>query len=191
MNDSSLHPLTLASGLIATPLGEMLAVAGDEGIVLLDFQTRHNFDGEVQRLKGRLALHGQCATIAPGRRPHLELLRAEVAEYFAGDRRDFTVPVAPQGTDFELQAWRFLQTIPYGQTRSYGQQAAALGTPRAARAVGRANGANFVGIVIPCHRVIGAGGSLTGYGGGIDRKRWLLDHERKVVGAEQVALSLG
>jgi O6-methylguanine-DNA--protein-cysteine methyltransferase len=122
MNDSSLHPLTLASGLIATPLGEMLAVAGDEGIVLLDFQTRHNFDGEVQRLKGRLALHGQCATIAPGRRPHLELLRAEVAEYFAGDRRDFTVPVAPQGTDFELQAWRFLQTIPYGQTRSYGSR---------------------------------------------------------------------
>jgi len=189
MNNSSLHPVALTSGLIPTPLGEMLAVAGDEGILLLDFQTRDNFDGEVQRLKRRLVLHGQAATIAPGRHPHLELLRTELAEYFAGDRRDFTAPVAPHGTDFELRAWRFLQTIPYGQTRSYGQQAAALGTPSAARAVGRANGANFIGIVIPCHRVIGTGGSLTGYGGGIDRKLWLLDHEKKVAGAK-VALEL-
>ena len=193
MNDSSLDPLSLTSDVIPTPLGEMLAIACDNGIVLLDFQIRDNFDGEVQRLKGRLALRGRIATVVPGRHPHLELLRAEVTEYFAGDRRDFTVPVAPNGTDFEMRAWRFLQMIPYAQTRSYGQQAAAIGTPNAARAVGRANGANFIGIVIPCHRVIGAGGSLTGYGGGIDRKRWLLDHERKISGAltEQPALSLG
>ena len=188
---TNLHPLALNSHLIPTPLGDMLAIAGEDGIVFLDFQTRENFDGEVQRLKARLALQGQTATIVAASHPHLESLRAELAEYFAADRRHFTVPVAPHGTNFELRAWRFLQTIPYGQTRSYGQQAGALGAPNAARAVGRANGANFIGILIPCHRVIGAGGSLTGYGGGIDRKRWLLDHERKVVGAQHPALALG
>jgi AraC family transcriptional regulator of adaptative response/methylated-DNA-[protein]-cysteine methyltransferase len=177
--------LLLMSDLIPTPLGDMLAVAGDEGIVLLDFKTRDNFDGEVRRLKGRLAIRGRSATVAPGSHPHLQLLRAELADYFAGERHDFTVPVVPHGTEFELRAWSFLQTIPHGQTRSYGQQAAALGTPNAARAVGRANGANFIGIIIPCHRVIGAGGSLTGYGGGIDRKRWLLDHEKKAAGKQR------
>jgi len=181
----------LASERIPTPLGEMYAVAGDDGIVLLDFKTRDNFDVEIKRLVGRLALHGQPAVIVPGRHPHLDLLRSELAEYFAGDRREFTVTVAAHGTDFERRAWQFLQTIPFGQTRSYGQQAAALGTPSAARAVGRANGANFIGIVIPCHRVIGAGGSLTGYGGGIDRKRWLLDHEKKVAGARELSLAAG
>ena len=190
MNNIPHRSVALTSDLIPTPLGEMLAVAGDDGILLLVFQTRENLDGEVTRLKDRLALHDQAATIAPGHHPHLESLRVELAEYFAGDLRDFTIPVAPYGTDFELRAWRFLQTIPYGQTHSYGQQAAALGSPSAARAVGRANGANFIGIIIPCHRVIGAGGSLTGYGGGIDRKRWLLEHEKKVVGAGQLALGL-
>jgi AraC family transcriptional regulator of adaptative response/methylated-DNA-[protein]-cysteine methyltransferase len=170
----------------------MLAVAGDEGILLLDFQTREDFDGEVARLKRRLAVDRQVAKIAPGDHPHLELLRTELADYFAGDRRAFTVPVVPRGTGFERRAWEFLQTIPYGQTRSYGRQAAGMGAPGAARAVGRANGANFISIVIPCHRVIGAGGALTGFGGGIERKRWLLDHEKKVAGTqkEQLALSL-
>jgi methylated-DNA-[protein]-cysteine S-methyltransferase len=91
--------------------------------------------------------------------------------------RNFTVPLAPVGSDFELRAWAYLQSIPFGETRTYGQQAAAMGDLRLARAVGRANGQNFLAILIPCHRVIGATGSLTGYGGGLDRKRWLLDHE--------------
>jgi methylated-DNA-[protein]-cysteine S-methyltransferase len=97
--------------------------------------------------------------------------------YFAGDRTDFDLPLAPRGTAFQLAVWRQLLQIPYGQTRSYGQLAAGLGLPHASRAVGAANGSNPLPIVIACHRVIGASGKLTGYGGGLDRKRLLLDLE--------------
>jgi methylated-DNA-[protein]-cysteine S-methyltransferase len=102
----------------------------------------------------------------------------QLEEYFAGGRTRFDLPLAPRGTKFQLAAWAALNAIPYGETRTYGEQAAVLGQPSAVRAVGAANGRNPIGIVVPCHRVIGAGGSLTGYGGGISRKRWLLDHER-------------
>jgi O-6-methylguanine DNA methyltransferase len=88
------------------------------------------------------------------------------------------VPLVSRGTEFELRAWKHLQTIPFGETNSYGEQASAMGRSQAVRAVGRANGMNYLSIVIPCHRVIGAGGELTGYGGGLARKRWLLNHER-------------
>ncbi|MGH8906869.1 MAG: methylated-DNA--[protein]-cysteine S-methyltransferase [Egibacteraceae bacterium] len=98
----------------------------------------------------------------------------QLAAYFAGERTIFDLPVAPQGTAFQLQVWKALQEIPYGQTRSYGAIAERIGNPRAVRAVGLANGRNPIAIVIPCHRVIGANGSLTGYGGGLDRKRLLL-----------------
>ena len=102
----------------------------------------------------------------------------QLEEYFAGGRTRFDLPLAPRGTRFQLAAWAALSAIPYGETRTYGEQAAVLGQPSAVRAVGAANGRNPIGIVVPCHRVIGASGSLTGYGGGISRKRWLLDHER-------------
>ena len=108
----------------------------------------------------------------------LPQLREQLTEYWSGQRRDFTVPLRLSGTDFQLRVWAGLQTIPYGETSSYGKLAADIGSPAASRAVGLANGRNPVGIVVPCHRVVGAGGSLTGYGGGIERKRWLLDHER-------------
>jgi methylated-DNA-[protein]-cysteine S-methyltransferase len=105
------------------------------------------------------------------------LLRRQLAEYFAGQRTAFELPLAPAGTPFQRNVWDALLAIPYGETRSYGELAAAVGKPGAARAVGRANHDNPIGVVIPCHRVIGAAGSLTGYAGGVDRKRYLLELE--------------
>lgn len=103
---------------------------------------------------------------------------SQLARYFAGELTDFDLPVALEGTEFQRQVWAALQTIPYGETRSYGEIAAAIGRPGASRAVGLANGHNPISIIVPCHRVIGASGDLTGYGGGIDRKRALLQLER-------------
>jgi methylated-DNA-[protein]-cysteine S-methyltransferase len=102
---------------------------------------------------------------------------AELADYFAGRRKKFTFPMAPRGTDFQRRVWSELRRIPYGRTMSYSELAARIGHPDAIRAVGRANGANPLAIVVPCHRVIGADGTLTGYGGGLDRKRFLLELE--------------
>jgi len=113
-----------------------------------------------------------------GRDPLLDTVRRELDQYFAGSLRQFTVPVAPRGTPFQLSVWSALRHIPYGQTTSYGAIAAQIGSPNAVRAVGAANGANPIPIIIPCHRVIGANGSLTGFGGGLGRKRFLLDLER-------------
>ncbi|MBC7768746.1 MAG: methylated-DNA--[protein]-cysteine S-methyltransferase [Phycisphaerales bacterium] len=108
----------------------------------------------------------------------LDQARRQLDAYFAGALRTFDLPLAPQGTPFQQRVWAALLTIPYGVTRSYGQQAAAIGSPQASRAVGLANGRNPISIIVPCHRVIGSNGSLTGYGGGMDRKKLLLDLEQ-------------
>lgn len=108
----------------------------------------------------------------------------QLGEYFAGDRTDFDLPLEPAGTPFQLTVWAALRDIPYARTINYGQLASRVGNPKASRAVGLANGRNPISIVVPCHRVIGANGSLTGYGGGIDRKRTLLDLERRVAGPD-------
>jgi methylated-DNA-[protein]-cysteine S-methyltransferase len=107
-----------------------------------------------------------------------ESVAVQLAEYFAGARHHFDLVLAPSGTEFQRRVWDVLSTIPYGETRSYGQVAATLGQPGSSRAVGLANGRNPISIIVPCHRVIGADGSLTGYGGGMARKRFLLDLER-------------
>jgi methylated-DNA-[protein]-cysteine S-methyltransferase len=106
---------------------------------------------------------------------------AELGEYFAGRRTEFGVPLAPHGTPFQLQAWQALRTIPYGETVSYGEQARRLGDANKSRAVGAANGRNPIPIIVPCHRVIGANGHLTGFGGGVECKAWLLAHEQRVL----------
>ena len=116
--------------------------------------------------------------IVPGDHPVLERTAAQLREYFAGTRRAFDIPLRRQGTRFQLAAWSALERIPYGETRSYADMARAVGSAGAVRAIGRANGQNRIAIVIPCHRVIQADGSLCGYGGGRWRKQWLLDHER-------------
>lgn len=105
----------------------------------------------------------------------------QLDEYFNGARRDFELPLDLQGTEFQVAAWTALAAIPYGRTASYGQQAASIGRPKAVRAIGGANGRNPVAIVLPCHRIVGADGSLTGFGGGIEVKKWLLDHEQSIL----------
>ncbi|MGD1915647.1 MAG: methylated-DNA--[protein]-cysteine S-methyltransferase [Phycisphaerales bacterium] len=122
-------------------------------------------------------------SVDPPQSPALSLLVQELAAYFAGDLRAFTVPLELAGTPFQTDVWRGLLDIPFGETLSYGQLATRVGRDAgASRAVGAANGANRLAIVVPCHRVVAADGTLHGYGGGLDRKRWLLDHERTVVG---------
>jgi AraC family transcriptional regulator of adaptative response/methylated-DNA-[protein]-cysteine methyltransferase len=158
---------------ITTPLGTMLAVAGDDGLITLDFVDRRGLERKLITLRKRL----KCAVI-PGEHPEIEKARAQLAEYFAGKRQTFELRLAPIGSEWEQSAWKQLQKIPSGETRSYGWMAAALGRAGASRAVGRANGMNFISIVIPCHRVIRSDGSLCGYGGGLWRKQWLINHER-------------
>ncbi|MDB5294166.1 MAG: ada [Phycisphaerales bacterium] len=175
----------LASARILTPVGPMLAIVGEAGVAVCDFEDRAGLAAAVDRARVRLAPSGRPAMIVRGDHPLLSRVAAELAEYFAGRRRAFDVPLAVGGTDFQRRAWDYLRGIPYGQTRSYGRQAADVGSPKAVRAVGRANGSNFVSILIPCHRVVAGDGTLAGYGGGLARKRWLLDHERRVAaGAE-------
>lgn len=109
--------------------------------------------------------------------PFIRKVHGQIVEYLEGKRREFDLPLAPQGTEFQMKVWKALLEIPYGETRSYGQLAAAIGNPRAARAVGMANNRNPISIIVPCHRVIGAGGGLTGYGGGLPLKEKLLKLE--------------
>ncbi len=161
---------------IETPLGTMLAVADDEGLRLLEFGDRRALEREVPILRRRVRTN-----VVPGEHPHLTKIRKQLGEYFAGKRMEFDVPLAPVGSDFQLRTWKLLQRIPPAETRSYGWMAERLGAAGAQRAVGRANGTNMIAIVIPCHRVIRADGTLCGYGGGLWRKKWLLDHERKVM----------
>lgn len=157
---------------LPSPVGEMIAGASDSGICFLEWHDR----GGVERIRARVEKRYR-REIERGKHQHLEQLRAELAEYFAGKRSVFTVPLDIKGTEFERAVWNQLLKIPYGETRSYGQMAVDLGRTGAQRAVGRANGANYIAVVIPCHRVIEANGKLRGYGGGLWRKEFLLKLE--------------
>jgi AraC family transcriptional regulator of adaptative response/methylated-DNA-[protein]-cysteine methyltransferase len=159
---------------IDTPLGAMLAVADDAGLRLLEFTDRRALERELTILRRRLRTN-----VVPGQHPHLDSVRTQLAEYFAGGRSEFDVPIAPIGSDFQTRTWEILRSIPPAETRSYSWMAEQLKIPGARRAVGRANGSNMLCIIIPCHRVIRADGTLCGYGGGLWRKKWLLEHERK------------
>ena len=164
-------PMGLTLDRIPSPVGDVLVVVDADGAVrALDF---HDFEERMRRLLRRH--YGEVA-LTPGRAP--ETVREAVRGYFSGDFSAFDgVEVRTGGTDFQRSVWKALRDIPAGETRSYGQLAAAIGTPKAVRAVGLANGANPVGVIVPCHRVIGSSGKLTGYAGGLERKRWLLAHE--------------
>ncbi|MBZ5637383.1 MAG: methylated-DNA--[protein]-cysteine S-methyltransferase [Acidobacteriia bacterium] len=158
---------------IPTLLGPMVAGATAKGICLLEFADRRMLPTQLDRVRRRFG-----AAILPGTSPFFERLADEVERYFGGALTSFTVPLDAAGTEFQQKVWAMLRTIPYGETRSYGEQARLIGMPDAVRAVARANGDNRIAIVIPCHRVVGADGNLTGYGGGLWRKRWLLEMER-------------
>lgn len=144
--------------VIDTPIGPLAIREEDGAICAIDFT-----EGE----------------LCPPAAPLLQEAARQLAAYFDGTLTEFNLPIRMEGTAFRLQCWQALCTIPYGETISYGEQAKRIGNPKAVRAVGGANHHNPISIVVPCHRVIGADGSLTGYGGGVDKKKWLLEHERR------------
>ncbi|VAW78738.1 Methylated-DNA--protein-cysteine methyltransferase [hydrothermal vent metagenome] len=155
-----------------TLIGPMFACATEQGVCLLEFTDRRMLETEFKDLCKRLK-----SVILPGNNIHLDHLQSELKEYFSGNRTQFNVSLDAPGTDFQQSVWEALIKIPYGETRTYKQQAISIDNPGAIRAVASANGHNRISILIPCHRVIGSDGSLTGYGGGLHRKQWLLDLE--------------
>ncbi|SHF91890.1 bifunctional transcriptional activator/DNA repair enzyme AdaA [Dysgonomonas macrotermitis] len=159
---------------IETPLGTMIACATDKGICLLEFSDRKMLETEFKILTKSLK-----APIIQGENKHFVKLREQLGLYFSGKLQTFDIPLDTIGTDFQKQVWDILMKIPYGTTASYAEQAHKLGNPAAIRAVANANGMNKISIIIPCHRVIGSDGSLTGYGGGLWRKKKLLDLEQE------------
>jgi AraC family transcriptional regulator of adaptative response/methylated-DNA-[protein]-cysteine methyltransferase len=162
---------------IDTPIGLMIAGAVKEGICLLEFSDRKMLNTEYRILKKYLETE-----ISDGNNDHLDELRRQLKDYFSGKRTVFDVPLVYTGTEFQRSVWDELRNITFGTTRTYGEQAAALGNTLSVRAVAGANGMNKISIVVPCHRVIGENGNLTGYGGGLWRKKWLIEHEMKYSG---------
>jgi AraC family transcriptional regulator of adaptative response/methylated-DNA-[protein]-cysteine methyltransferase len=158
---------------VESPLGPLIAGANDEGICLLEFTERRMLEAQFTTLRNRF----KCAVI-PGDNKHLKRLKPELAGYFTGKVTKFSVPLIYPGTPFQERVWDGLLRIPYGETWSYEDLAIYVGTPRGSRAVGMANGRNRIAILIPCHRVVNKGGKLGGYGGGLWRKKFLLDLER-------------
>ncbi|MEM8588214.1 MAG: trifunctional transcriptional activator/DNA repair protein Ada/methylated-DNA--[protein]-cysteine S-methyltransferase [Pseudomonadota bacterium] len=170
----------LTAAWIETPIGPMVAIADQHALHLLEFFERKALPAELKRLQETTR-----SGIAIGPSPLIDRLKTELAQYFDGRLAAFSVPLARQGSDFTRQVWDRLRALPVGETRSYSEIAADIGRPAAVRAVARANGANPIAIVVPCHRIIGANGDLTGYGGGLWRKRWLLEHERRAAAHQQ------
>jgi methylated-DNA-[protein]-cysteine S-methyltransferase len=154
--------------LIESPLGDLLAVGDDDGLTGLYLPTGKRPVRPAAAWQRRDEAFAEVAE--------------QLADYFAGERREFDLALRPSGTAFQHRVWGALREIPYGETRSYGAIAAEIGVPGAARAVGLANGQNPISIIVPCHRVVGASGALTGYGGGLPAKQWLLGHEAARVG---------
>lgn len=173
--DEAPSKVTISLGVTETPLGQMVAGATEEGVCLLEFADNTvRLNNEIALLERLLA-----ATAVTGENPHLGPLFKQLTEYFEQSRKEFTVPLVYPGSPFQQEVWRELQKIHYGSVRSYMDQAKALGKPDAIRAVAHANGMNRISIVIPCHRVIGSDGKMTGYGGGIWRKKRLLELEKR------------
>lgn len=170
------HCNLLKAAWLDTPLGPMIAIADDAALYLLEFVDRRGMEREVERLRQKVK-----AAIIPGNTAPMQSIEKELKAYFEGQLTEFQTPLCLLGSPFQKQVWEALQQIPSGETRSYLHIAKAVGRPTAFRAVAQANGANQLAIVIPCHRVINANGDLGGYGGGLTRKTWLLQHEKKGV----------
>lgn len=157
-----------------TPLGPMIAGVTDKGLCLLEFTTRVKLEKELKDLEAMLGVN-----VCSGKNKYSDQIEKELKEYFEGTRRVFTLPLHTPGNEFSKSVWDMLLQIPYGDTWTYKKQSEQMKMPLAIRAIAAMNGKNRLAIVIPCHRVIGSDGSLTGYAGGIDKKRWLLNFERE------------
>lgn len=164
----------LKAAWLDTPLGPMLAIANEEALYLLEFVDRRGLEREIERLRKKTK-----SAIIPGHTAAINSIEKELQQYFKGTLKEFKTPLVFLGSDFQKQVWEELRKIPSGKTRSYAELAAIIGKPTAYRAVANANGANQFAIVVPCHRIINTSGALGGYGGGLARKRWLINHERK------------
>ncbi|MFH5672159.1 methylated-DNA--[protein]-cysteine S-methyltransferase, partial [Listeria monocytogenes] len=165
----------LYSAWLETKLGSMLAISDDDSLLLLEFVDRKGLETEIKKLRVRLN-----AAITPEKTIIIQQIEAELAQYFNGALIDFKTPIRYIGSDFQQSVWNELRRIPIGETISYKSLAEKLGRPTASRAVARANGANQLSLIVPCHRVINTNGALGGYGGGLARKEWLIKHEKMV-----------
>lgn len=170
-----LLPSKLFRKTLNTPLGKMLAIANERALYVLDFLDRSELMRTTQGRRKTLN-----TTVVPGSNKILELIQSELSAYFAGALTHFSVPIQTIGTPFQQRVWNALCQIPYGSTCSYATLAAKIGQPTACRAVANANGGNRLSLIVPCHRVIRSSGELGGYGGGLDRKQFLLAHEEKL-----------
>ncbi|MGN6728120.1 MAG: bifunctional transcriptional activator/DNA repair enzyme AdaA [Tepidisphaeraceae bacterium] len=177
----ALQGMVLHRAGLETPIGRLTLIAAEHALLACEFPGDARAALLEAKLLARFNQRHAPARIAEGTNPILDRAMQQLREYFAGERRTFAVPLDPPDQAFARAAWEALAAIPYGQTRSYAQQALAIGRPTAVRAVAQANGSNLISIILPCHRVIGADGTLTGYGGGLERKRWLLAHEQAVL----------
>ncbi len=164
---------------VPTPLGPMVVCSTENGICLLEFRDHQPKNSEKEVLEKKLN-----GIVKEGENVYIKQVKQELKEYFSGERRQFDVPLQFIGTAFQQSVWKYLLDLPYGTTTTYMKQALALGNPKAVRAVAAANGQNKIAIIIPCHRVVGTNGKLTGYAGGLERKRWLLDFESRMKGAQ-------
>jgi AraC family transcriptional regulator of adaptative response/methylated-DNA-[protein]-cysteine methyltransferase len=173
MNKNNGRGREISIGYIDIPLGRMIAGATGNGICMLEYPDYHALEADMRRLAASLG-----GVFVERESPLLDALHRQLTEYFDGTRREFDLPLELSGTDFQRRAWRALQQIPYGATSTYAAQAASMGCQSAVRAVANANGRNRISIILPCHRIIGSDGSLTGYGGGLWRKERLLELER-------------
>jgi len=165
----------LSAAWIDTVLGSIIAIADETTLYLLEFETKRGLKKEIERLYSR------GFTIISGNTPAIQSITRELAAYFSGTLMEFKTPYRVLGSVFQQDVWQVLCKIPYGETKSYREQAIALGRPTAYRAVANANGANQLSIVIPCHRIIASDGSLGGYSGGLAVKQWLLEHEKRTL----------
>ena len=165
--------IMLQSTIIDTKLGPMIAIGDDDALYLLEFTDRDKLNHQLNRIQQAFQ-----AAITPGSTDPILSIESELNAYFNDNLTTFTTPIHITGTPFQEQAWKTLRTIPYGETRSYAQQATLLGKATAHRAVANANASNAFAIVVPCHRVIRSNGDLGGYAGGLDRKAWLIEHEQ-------------
>lgn len=170
---NSQHNCLLYTAQLDTPIGPMLAISDDQKLYLLEFTERKNLEKKIERLRIKLN-----AVIMPGTARPIDCIKEELTLYFSGKLQHFITPIHMVGSPFQQHIWKELITIPYGKTKSYAAQSIAIGNPKATRAVANANGANQLAIIIPCHRIIRNNGELGGYGGGVHRKKWLIDHEK-------------
>ncbi len=178
---------SVAHGEMLSPIGPLRVLVGPRGVMRIDLPNAPPCDLDAVRRELARRGMGDLPLVAPGDAdPRMKIVKEQLREYFAGKRRKFDLPLDARGAEYDRKVWRCVGAIPFGKTRTYGDVAKAVGVPRGFRAAGSANGRNPIPIVIPCHRVVGTGGRLTGYGGGVELKAWLLRHEGVAVDGERI-----